>query len=154
MAVFVLGILFFILTLFISQDPESFLRFGYPGVFIFNLFGAGTILAFTLARHMNISGLAFASALGMAFNDSVSWLIGRSSDAFFPRSKKMERIEKTVYKFGSIALFFWSLIPIPYDIVGFVAGYLKVSYASFVIPTFLGKFVRLILIGFGVLAFS
>lgn len=149
---FVLGIVFLILTLFISLDPKPFLKFGYIGVFIFNLFGAGTLLAIPLSRHMNIIRLAFVTALGMAFNDSVSWLIGRSGDVVIPRSKKVEKIEKTIHRFGSVALFFWSLIPIPYDIIGFIAGYLEFSYKSFIIPTFLGKFVRFILLGSGIVA--
>jgi len=150
--IFILGIIFFVLTIFISLDPKPFLKFGYIGVFIFNLFGAGTLLAIPLARHMNIVGLAFVSALGMTFNDSVSWLVGRSGDVIIPRSKKVEKIEKTIHKFGSAALFFWSLIPIPYDIIGFIAGYLEFPYKNFIIPTFLGKFVRLILLGSGIVA--
>lgn len=151
--IFFLGIFFLILTIFISLDPKPFLKYGYLGVFIFNLFGAGTILAFSLSQHMNIYGLAFVSALGMVINDSLSFIIGKSGDAIIPRSKKVEKIEKSIHKFGSIALFFWSLMPIPYDIIGFIAGYLEFPYRNFVLPTFLGKFVRFILIGSGVTMF-
>lgn len=149
--VLILGVAFFILTLFISLDPKPFLRFGYLGVFIFNLFGPGTLLLPSLALHMNIVGLALASALGMTFNDSVSWVVGRSGDVVIPRSKKVERIEGTIHKFGVVALFFWSLIPIPYDIIGFIAGYLEFPYKIFIFPTFLGKFVRFLLLGVGVM---
>lgn len=149
---FVLGTAFFLLSLVLAVDPKPFLKFGYVGVFVFNLFGPGTLLVPLLARHMNIVLLAFATALGMAFNDSVSWLVGRSGDAIIPRSKKIEKIEGTIHRFGPVALFFWSLIPIPYDIIGFIAGYLEFSYRSFIIPTFLGKFVRFILLGSGVVA--
>lgn len=72
----------------------------------------------------------------VAFNDSVSWLIGRSGDVVIPRSKKVEKIEKTINRFGSVALFFWSLIPIPYDIIGFIAGYLEFPYRNFITPHF------------------
>lgn len=149
---FVLGVVFLLLTLFISLDPTPFLKFGYLGVFIFNLFGAGTLLFLPLARHMNIVGLAFVSALGMAFNDSVSWIVGRSGDEIVPRSKKVEKVEKSIQKYGTLALFFWSLIPVPYDIVGFIAGYLEFPYKSFILPTFFGKFVRFLLLGSGILA--
>ena len=148
----IFGVIFFVLTIIISFDPQPFLRFGYIGVFVFNLFGPGTLLFPSLARHMNILGLAFVTALGMAFNDSVSWLIGRSGDIIIPRSKKVKRIEGTIHKYGSVALFFWSLIPIPYDIIGLIAGYLEFPYKSFILPTFLGKFVRFILLGSGVVA--
>jgi len=150
----ILGVLFFVLTLAISLDPKPFLKFGYSGVFVFNLFGPGTLLIFSLAKHMNILWLALASALGMSLNDSVSWLVGRSGDVIIPRSKKVEKIEATIHKFGPIAFFVWSLIPIPYDIIGFVAGYLEFPYTSFVLPMFLGKFVRFIILGFGIVSFG
>jgi len=149
---FVFGIAFFFVTLVLAIDPNPFLKFGYLGVFIFNLFGPGTLLVPLLARHMNIVGLAFVTALGMAFNDSISWLVGKSSDVIISRSKKVEAIEATIHKFGPVALFFWSLIPIPYDIIGFIAGYLEFPYKSFIVPTFLGKFVRFILLGSGIVA--
>jgi membrane protein YqaA with SNARE-associated domain len=148
----ILGIIFFFLTFLISFDPQPFLRFGYVGVFVFNLFGPGIFLFPPLIRHMNIFGLAFATALGMAINDSVSWLIGRSGDIVIPRSRKVEKIAGTIHRFGPMALFFWSLIPFPYDIIGLIAGYLEFSYKSFVIPTFLGKLVRFLILGSGMIA--
>src|SRR3989338_10461439 len=86
---FVLGILFLVLTVFIGFNPEPFLRFGYPGIFAFNLFGPGTLLIFSLASRFNIYGLAFVSAIGMAFNDSVAWIIGNSGTAVIEKSKKL-----------------------------------------------------------------
>jgi membrane protein DedA with SNARE-associated domain len=147
-----LGITFVILTFFISVDPTPFLQFGYFGVFIFNIFGAGTLLIPSLARHMNIFLLAFFSSLGMAGNDSISWLIGSTSGSLTKRSEKLRKIENSIRKFGVFALFFWSLIPFPYDLVGFVAGYLGMPYVRYIIPTFLGKFIRLISIGLGVIS--
>lgn len=152
-ATFILGLLFILLTFVISLNPKPFLKFGYLGLFVFSLFGPGMFLVPSLVRHMNIFGLAFVTALGMALNDSVTWMIGRSGDVILPRSKKVKRIEGTIHRFGPLALFFWSLIPFPYDIIGFIAGYLEFSYQSFIIPTFLGKFVRFILLGFGIATF-
>ncbi|MDP1710582.1 MAG: VTT domain-containing protein [candidate division WWE3 bacterium] len=144
-----LGIAFLVLTFLITLDPQPFLRFGYLGVFVFNLFGPGTLLIPTLARLMNIPLLAASAALGMALNDSVAWLIGKSSEVFVGRPQKLERVEKSIQKYGFWALFIWSLVPIPYDFVGFVAGYLGISYQRYILPSFLGKFVRFILMGYG-----
>lgn len=148
------GIIFFIMTFLVSLDPRPFLRFGYLGVFVFSLFGPGSLLIFPLSAHMNIFLLSFITAMGMAFNDSVTWVVGRSGDIVLPRTGKIEKLEANVKKFGSIALFFWSLVPFPYDIVGFIAGYLEFSYRSFIIPTFLGKFIRFILMGAGAIWFG
>ena len=148
---FLLGIIFLILTAFISINPQPFLKFGYIGVFAFNLFGPGTLLIPSLARHMNIFGLAIASALGMALNDSISWSIGSIGHSVIPHSKKVERIEGSLRKHGPPILFFWALIPFPYDLIGLIAGYLGFSYRNFVIPTFLGKFTRFVLLGYGII---
>lgn len=102
---------------------------------------------------MNIFGLAFFTALGMTFNDSVAWLIGNSGETIIPKSKKTQRIENTVQKYGVFALFVWSLLSIPYDIIGLIAGYLGISYKKYIIPTFLGKFIRMILIGLGIVSY-
>jgi membrane protein YqaA with SNARE-associated domain len=144
---FILGVLFLALTLFISINPEPFLQFGYLGVFIFNLFGPGTLLFPSLVKHMNMFGLVLVTSLGMVLNDSISWVVGRSGDAIIPRSQKVEKIEGIIHKYGPVGLFFWSLIPIPYDIIGLIAGYLEMPYKRFIIPTFLGKLVRFILLG-------
>jgi membrane protein YqaA with SNARE-associated domain len=147
----VLWVGFYLLTLVIVFDPQSFFRFGYQGVFVFNLIGPGTFLIPVLAQHMNIFLLAFVSAAGMGLNDSISWLAGRSSDAMIPRNDKVRRIESTLQKYGPWGLFVWSLIPFPYDLIGLVAGYMEIKYWKFFLPTFLGKFVRFILLGSGAL---
>lgn len=150
---FFLGIFFIALTIVISFNPEFFIQFGYLGVFGFNLFGgSGMFLIPSLARYMDIVGLALATGLGMAFNDSVAWIIGNSGVVMVPKNKKIKGIEHTVRKYGVYALFIWSFIPFPYDLVGLIAGYLGISYPAYIIPTFLGKFIRSILLGLGVLS--
>ena len=94
----VLAVIFYILAFVIAFAPESFLRFGYPGIFVFNLFGPGTFLVPTASRHFAVLGVALATALGMAINDSVSWLAGKNGDIVFPRGKRVERIEGNIKK--------------------------------------------------------
>lgn len=146
-----LGVIFYISAFIIAFNPKPFLKLGYLGVFVFSLFGPGMILVPALVGKLNIFVLAFVVALGMTFNDSISWLVGRSGDIIVKRTKKIERIEKIINKYGSYALFFWSLIPFPYDLIGLIAGYLELSYKRFIIPTFLGKFIRFILLGLGMI---
>ncbi len=149
----VLGLGFLIYTfVFVARDLAPFLKFGYPGVFLFNLVGPGMFLIPFLAPHMNVPVLAFVSALGMAFNDSVSWMVGKNGDVVLPRSNRIARIEGIMKKYGPFALFFWALIPFPYDLIGIIAGYLQVPYRFFVLATFLGRFVRFLLLGFGTIA--
>ncbi|MFA6250297.1 MAG: VTT domain-containing protein [Candidatus Shapirobacteria bacterium] len=150
----VTGIALLIGSVFIAIKPEPFLKLGYAGVFFFNLLsGPGMFLLPTLAMRMNIFGLAFFSALGMALNDSVGWIVGSSGEGIIPASEKVQKISKSIQRFGPGALLVWSLIPFPYDLVGILAGYLKIPYWKYIIPTFLGKFIRFILISGGVVTF-
>lgn len=150
--ILIIGILFYVLTTFIVLKPKPFLEFGYFGVFVFNLFGPGTFLVPILSRYMDIFLVSFVSSLGMAFNDSVSWIMGKSSDIVFPRTKKVESLEKSVRKYGVWALFFWALIPFPFDFVAVIAGYLEIPYNQFFFPVFLARMIRFILLGSGTIA--
>lgn len=147
----IVGIVFSISTFFIILQPEPFVRFGYPGVFVFNLFGPGTFLIPMLARRMNIFVLAVVTALGMAINDSVSWWVGKSGAVIFTRSKRVIKAEDTLHKYGPYGLLFFAFIPMPYDFIGIIAGYLEFPFWRFLIPTFLGRLVRFVLMGAGIL---
>jgi len=147
----VVGSTFLFLAFFIALDPDSFLKYGYPGVFTFNLVGPGTLLIPSLSQRMNVVGVSFFSALGMALNDSVGWLVGRSSDVVVPRPKWTGRIEQSMRRYGHMAVFVLSVVPIPFDMFGIIAGYVGFSFLGVYIPAFLGKFVRFLIMGFGTL---
>jgi len=134
-----LGISFLLLSFFITVRPEPFLKFGYLGVFAFNLFGPGTLLIPTLAKQMNLLALSMATALGMILNDSIGWIIGASGVVIIPRSKKALKAEKILQKHGTYGFFLLSLLPLPYDFIGLIAGYLEVPYQRFFVPSLLGK---------------
>lgn len=145
------GFIFIILTFLIVLKPEPFLRMGYAGIFLFNLIGPGTFLIPILVRQYNLYAISVLTAAGMAVNDSVSWFVGRSSRNWTPNTKYLQLLEHTVDKYGVWALFFWALIPFPYDIIGFIAGFLKISYSRFITPTFIGRLIRFILMGYGLI---
>ena len=152
LATIILGIVFILLAVIVSIDPRPFLQFGYLGVFVYNLFGPGTFLIPTLSRHMNVILLSLVTAAGMALNDSVSWLAGKNGDIVFPRGRRVARIEAAIKKYGPFALFFWAIIPFPYDFIAVIAGILKHPFKRFLIPTFLGRLIRFLLMGFGIVA--
>jgi len=148
----VFAVVFYLLAFVVAFKPEPFLRFGYWGIFAFNLVGPGTFLIPVASRHFMVLGVALATSLGMAINDSVSWLAGKNGDIVFPRGRRVARIEAAIKKYGPFALFFWALIPFPYDFIAVIAGYLKLPFKRFLIPTFLGRLLRFLLMGFGIVA--
>lgn len=149
----VLAVIFYLLAFVIVFAPGPFLKFGYLGIFVYNLFGPGTFLVPTASRYFNIFAVAAVTALGMAINDSVSYLAGRNGDVVLKRGTKVIKIEAKIKQYGPWALFFWALIPFPYDFIAIIAGYLEIPFWRFLLPTFLGRFIRFIGLGSGTVAF-
>jgi len=148
----VFAALFIILAVVVSFDPQPFIKYGYIGIFVYNLFGPGSLLVPTLSRHLSIPLVAIITALGMALNDAVSWLAGKNGDIVLKRGPKIKKIEKKIEQFGPFALFFWALIPFPYDLIAIIAGYLGIPFTKFLTPMFLGRLVRFLALGSGTVA--
>ncbi len=147
---FIISLILLGIGIYTAFDPEPFLKFGYFGIFVFNaLGGLGTFLIPTLSSKMNILLLALATALGMGINDSVSWLAGRGVSEAVYKMKWVPRVEKFLDKYGWKPLFILSILPLPYDAIGLVLGYLGLDYLKFFIPMVVGKFIRILLIGYG-----
>jgi len=145
----VLGSILALAGIFISLDPEPFLKTGYWGVFIFSLFGPVTVIIPVMSQHLNLYFLSLVACTGIVINDSIAYVVGRNADVFIPKSKKLLVLEKWVNKYGVFALLVISIAPIPYDFVGLAVGYLDLSFKKYVIPLFIGKFLRFVLIGLG-----
>lgn len=148
----IFAVIFYLLAFVVAFAPQPFLRFGYLGIFAFNLFGPGMFLVPVASRHLAVFWVAVAAALGMAVNDLISWLAGRNGDVIFKRGQRVEKIEDKIKKFGPLALFFWALIPFPYDFIAVIAGYLKMPFWRFFLPTFLGRLLRFLGLGSGTVA--
>ena len=95
-----------VLTASIPINPQPFLKFGYIGIFVFSLFGPGTLLFPSLAQYMNIPGLVIAFALEMVLNDNIGWLVGSVGYNVIPHSKKVERFEGNLRRHGPPFYFF------------------------------------------------
>lgn len=143
----VFGVVFLLLTFVIALDPAKFAQLGYPGVFVFNLFGPGTFLVPLVAQEFNLVLLAFVSALGMSANDSVLYLLGRSGQLLVEPGKKSAWAKNLVTRYGRKGLFAVSIIPFPLDFVGGTVGYLGFPYHYYLLPTILGKFLRFFILG-------
>jgi membrane protein YqaA with SNARE-associated domain len=144
-----IGTVMIVLSFLIIVDPEPFVRLGYPGIFVFNLFGPGTLLIPSLSLKMNVWGLALSSAGGMAINDSVSWMVGHGGRAIITPGKRTERVERAIGKYGGWAFLGYSILPFPFDFVGLIAGYLRFSYWKMLGAAFVGKVTRFVLMGMG-----
>lgn len=151
-AIAAVSLIFMLATFIVAMDPGPFLGLGYVGVFVFSLFGSGIFIVPLVSRYLNIVVVAIVASLAMAINDVVGWYVGKRGHVVFPRSRRVLRAELTLHKYGPYALIFFSFLPLPYDFFGVIAGYLEFPFWRFVIPTFVGRLIRFLLIGAGVIA--
>jgi membrane protein YqaA with SNARE-associated domain len=148
----VLGVIFLILTVLVAVQPDSFAKFSYPGIFIYNVLGSGFVIIPLLASKMNVAALAFSSGLGNCVSTSINYFVGNSSHGVFANITFVSTIKNLMKKFGFAAVYVLAMIPLPVDIVGLLAGYLDFPYKQYVMWSFLGRVTVYFLIGYGFLA--
>lgn len=147
----ILGVLFIILTYFISVSPNSFLKFGYIGVAVFNMISSGLIVMPILVKKLNLFGVILSSSLGNAVNTSINYLVGYSSSSMFSGNSAVNWLKDCMKKYGLVAVFILAIIPLPLDVNGLLSGYLGFSYKRYILVNFLGKVVVFFLVGLGIL---
>jgi membrane protein YqaA with SNARE-associated domain len=134
-------------SILISVKPEPFLKTGYLGVFVYGMLGPVTMIIPTMSQHLNLYILSVVASAGVVVNDTLAYIVGRNSDVFVHKSKKVLLVEKWVNKYGVFALLVISVLPIPYDFIGLIVGYLDLSFKKYAIPLFIGKFIRFVFVG-------
>jgi len=150
----VLGILFIILTYFISINPGSFLGFGYFGIFVFNVVSSGLLLLPLVVGKFNIIGIVVVSSLGNIINTSINYVVGHSSSRMFSHLPFINSLKKFVKRFGLVAVYVLSIVPFPIDINGLLSGYLEIPFRHYILANFLGKLTVFLLAGLGLLSFT
>jgi membrane protein YqaA with SNARE-associated domain len=147
-----LGIIFAVVFAYFRYPDffkhENIVRFGYAGVFIISVILNATviipvsnmtlILAFgAILPSPLIVGIV--GGLGGAIGEMTGYIIGRSGRNLIAKNKAYVRVEGWVKKRGWIAIFFLSAFPFVFDIVGIIAGALRMPLWRFLIPTWLGR---------------
>lgn len=148
------GILFIILTYFIAVTPDSFLAYGYPGIFFYNVFSSSLLIMGVLVEKFNLYLVVLFSALGNIPNTSVNYLVGYSSKSLFSNNPIILKLKKWMERFGLWVVFVLAVIPFPIDINGLLSGYVGIPYRKYIMVTFLGKLLILYLVAIGVVNFA
>jgi membrane protein YqaA with SNARE-associated domain len=149
----VLGIIFIALTYFISVTPDSFLVYGYFGVFLYNIFASSILIMPILVEKMNLFWVIIVSALGNIPNTSINYLVGNTSKRFFSNNPFLLLIKKWMEKYGLIVVYLIAIIPLPIDVNGLMAGYVDIPYKKYILVNFLGRCTSFLLAGLGVWTF-
>ncbi len=147
--VVIVGSILAIGSILISVNPEPFLKTGYLGVFAYGMLGPVTLIIPVMSQHLNLYILSAVASVGVVINDTLAYIVGRNADVFVQKSKKVLLVEKWVNRYGVFALLVISILPVPYDFIGLIVGYLDLSFSKYAIPLFIGKFIRFVLVGVG-----
>jgi len=140
--------------------PDFFERlktYGYLGVFVISVFLNATliipvsnmsvILAMGAALPLPwVVGLA--GGLGAVIGEMTGYMAGRSGRNLIAKNKVYNRVEGWVKKRGWIAIFFLSAFPFVFDIVGIIAGALRMPLWKFALPCFLGRTATYIVVAY------
>jgi uncharacterized membrane protein YdjX (TVP38/TMEM64 family) len=143
------------------QNPQIFreLRaYGYLGAFIISIILNATIILpvsnmtiiMTLGATLPwpfIVGLA--GGVGAAIGEMTGYIAGRASRGLLAKSRVYNRVEGWVKRWGWIAVFVMSIFPFVFDIVGIIAGALRMPFWRFFIACWLGRTIIYIAVAWG-----
>jgi len=142
----IIGIVFFYLQ---NRDIVDRLEeWGYLGAFLIStVFNATVILpvsvmSIVIALGATLSNPIFvglAAGIGAGFGEMTGYLVGRSGRGLLAKSSMYTRVENWVKKWGWIAVFLMSIFPFVFDIVGIIAGALRMPVWRFFLACWLGR---------------
>jgi len=132
---------------------------GYLGIFIVSLISTSTLfLPFPLYSIISVSTflgmnpllVSFISGLGMTIGEFTGYLVGSGSERLISKKHKklIKNFEKFFKKFGFLTISLAAFLPFPFDIVGILAGMGKYNIKRFFLATFVGKFLKALLIAY------
>lgn len=148
----ILGVIFIILTFFISASPQTFLPYGYFGVFIFNVISSGLLIFPVLVGKLNMPLVILISAVGNIANTSVSYLIGNTSNHLFTKNRLIIKLKHWMERFGLIVVYILAIVPFPFDINALLSGYVGIPYKKYILVNFLGKITIFALVAWGLVS--
>lgn len=145
----------------------AYLYFKYPGV-LDRLKGYGYLGAFIISVILNasvilpISNMAviislgatlpspvlvgLAGGLGAGIGELTGYLAGRSGRSLLTKSELYNRVERWVKKWGWIAVFILSVFPFAFDVVGIIAGALRMPLWRFFLACWLGRTISYVVV--------
>jgi len=148
------------ITIFIFsiQDKIEYLSgYGYPSIFLLSLLANATIiipapaiaLSFTFGAVFNPFWVALAAGTGAAIGEITGYLVGFSGQGVVDDSQIYEKLEAWTSKHGPLLILILAFIPNPFfDLAGVAAGTLKMPIGSFLLWTWIGKMLKMLLFAY------
>jgi membrane protein YqaA with SNARE-associated domain len=110
----------------------------FPGAVLVILSNLG-ILLYPITGLYGPIAVGLTGGVGAAIGEITGYVAGYSGREIIAKRKMYGRVEGWVKKWGALAIFFFSLIPFVFDLVGIVAGVLRFSFWKFIFFCWLGR---------------
>jgi membrane protein YqaA with SNARE-associated domain len=83
--------------------------------------------------------VGLAGGAGAAIGEITGYLAGYSGRGIIAKARIYNRLAAWVESWGAIAIFFFSVLPLVFDLVGIAAGVLRVPFWKFLLACWLGR---------------
>jgi len=153
-----LVILISVTLYYYGRNPEIVAElkgYGYLGAFLISLIGNASVLLPGIVLPI-LSGLGvflyhstaslaapvivgLLGGAGAAIGEIVGYMAGYSGRAIVQSRKRYNQLERWVERWGAIAIFIFTLVPLFFDLVGLAAGALRFPLWKFVLICWLGR---------------
>ena len=146
------------LGLWLIQSRGGMRDIGYVGVFVLGFLTNATIILpapswmVTIMASVTLNPLlvALAAGAGETGGEITGYLAGSSGSIVLENNAKYQKSSRLMQRYGVWFLMVLAFIPNPaFDIVGIIAGTLRMPVTKFLWGTFLGKFGRALLLAYG-----
>lgn len=129
----------------VLEDLEGY---GYLGAFVISAILNGTVLL-PVSNMAIIASLGatlpvplfvgLAGGAGAAIGELTGYMLGRSGRGLIARNRMYNRLEGWVKRWGWVAIFILSVFPFVFDVVGIIAGALRMPLWRFVLACWAGR---------------
>ncbi len=138
------------LFLFFPRDPakvEEFQNYGYLGAFLISLVSNATIilpmpgflLIFALGATFNPILVGLAGATGGTMGEMTCYMLGYSGRGVVQNRRLYDKSVQWLKKWGVLTIFVFAATPLPFDVMGMVAGLLRYPFWKFFLACWFGK---------------
>ena len=153
--VLAIGIIAGIMAVYFSNPDliDELEGYGYLGAFVVStILNATVLLPVSNMAIMASLGAALpvplfvglAGGAGAAIGELTAYVLGRSGRGLIDRSRMYTRLERGVKRWGWLAIFVLSVFPLVFDVIGIMAGALRMPWWRFFIACWLGRTVSYI----------
>ena len=141
----------------IRDQAQALAAYGLPGVFLLSLLSNATVilpapgwaLTFAMGGVMHPGAVALAAGAGAALGELTGYLAGYTGQAIVPHTPTFVALERWTARYGGFAILALAVIPNPFfDIAGATAGMLRMPVGLFLLWTWIGKTIKMLVIAY------